>query len=254
MNENNITGNEEVIRRLKEAEALYILISGCTREPYVVCDPETFDDEIHMFFDPEGAQDKADQLMEDQIPVNVVGIEAGNMLMFYTSLNALGVNALMVREGEEEWSIQLSDFVRRGKPEPEEAHLWVENPELHLTALYYMQELRREAPRVNPKLGEWQEEIYNYFAKGSYIVPVQKEGSGIPVIKLNDGQVFQAICTDMIQFQRFNKDNELRPVAVTADKIPEILVDEAAGVLLNPMGIGMPIQVKKAEKQKASET
>ena len=38
MNDNKSTGNQEVIQRLKSAEALYVLISGCTKEPYIVCD------------------------------------------------------------------------------------------------------------------------------------------------------------------------------------------------------------------------
>lgn len=250
MNENNATENKEVIQRLKDAERLYVLVSGCTREPYVICDPETYDDETYLFFDLEDAADKAEELTQDKIPVSAARLESGQMLTLYTALNTMGVNALLVSEGEEEWRIQISDFVRRDKPAPDtDTHLWVENPELHLTAIYYIQELRREADRENSRLEEWQEEISNYFAKGSYIVPVQKEGNGIPVIKLDDGQVYQAICTDMIQYQKFDKDHELRPVAVTADKIPQILVDEANGVLLNPMGIRMPLQVKKPGNQ-----
>lgn len=250
MNENNTTGNKEVIRHLKEAESLYILVSGCTREPYVLCDPETFDDETYMFFDLEDARAKADELREGKIPVQAANLEGGQMLMFYTGLNSMGVNALLVREGEEEWRIQLSDFVRRDKPSPDtDTYLWVENPELHLAALYYMQELRREEGKDNPHMGEWQDEISNYFSKGSYIVPMQKEGTGIPVIKLNDGHVYQAIFTDIIQYGKFNREKELRPVVVTADKIPQILVAEASGVLVNPMGIRMPLEVKKPEDQ-----
>lgn len=254
MNENKTAESKEVIQRLKSAESLYILISGCTREPFIICDPETFDDETYMFFSLEDAQAKAGELAEDKIPVNAARMESGQMLMFYTCLNAMGVNALLVKEGEKEWSVQLSDFVRRDRPAPEtDTHLWVENPELHLASLYYMQELRRESGRDNPKLAEWQEEIANYFARGSYIVPVQKEGDGIPVVKLNDGQVYQAVFTDIIQYGKFSSENELRPVVVTADKIPQILVKEASGVLLNPMGIRMPLEVKKPVVQEAPE-
>ena len=34
----------KILTRLKEGEDLYVLMSGCTRNPYVECDPETFDD------------------------------------------------------------------------------------------------------------------------------------------------------------------------------------------------------------------
>lgn len=251
MKNNDTTENQEIIQRLKTAPQLFALISGCTKAPYVVCNQETFDDEIFLFFHSEDAQKEAKRLEEDKIPVKVAKLESKQMLMFYTSLYTMGINALMVKEGENECLIQLSDFVRRNTPPQEpDGNIWVENPALHLTSLYYMQELRREpGQEAHPQLQEWQEEISNYFAKGSFIVPVQREGTGIPVIKLNDQEVYQAIFTDIMEFQKFNQENQLRPIVVTADKIPQVLVAEARGVLLNPMGVRMPLQIKKAEQQ-----
>ena len=57
MNNNENTGNQEIIQRLKTAESLWALVSGCTKEPYVVCDPETFDDEIMISYNANGATD-----------------------------------------------------------------------------------------------------------------------------------------------------------------------------------------------------
>ena len=36
---------QTIIKGLQEATILYIFVSGCTRGPYVQCDPETMDDE-----------------------------------------------------------------------------------------------------------------------------------------------------------------------------------------------------------------
>lgn len=248
---NETTGNQAIIQRLKESGTLYILVSNCTKQPYVVCNPKTFDDQIFMFFDAEDAEKKAKKLLEDKIPVKIVKLENKQMLYFYTSLYTMGVNALMVIEGGQENLIQLSDFVRRSAPAQEqEDKVWVENPSLHLTALYYMQELRRQPDQAgSPQMKEWQDEISNYFIKGNYIVPVQKEGSGIPVIKLNDGEVYEAIFTDIMEFQKFNQDDQLRPIVVAADKIPQVLVAEAKGVLLNPAGVKMPLKVEKIEQK-----
>ena len=213
-------------------ESLWALVSGCTKEPYVVCDPETFDDEIMMFFSAQDAEGKAKQLNEAGIPVGIVKLEKRQMLLFYTSLYTMGINALLVSEGDTQTRIQLADFVRRNKPEQDpEGKLLVENPSLHLTALYYMQETRKPSVQEgNPQIKEWQDEISNYFSKGSFIAAVQKEGNGIPVVKLNDKEVYQAIFTDIMEFQKFNKENQLRPIVVTADKIPQILVAEATGL------------------------
>lgn len=250
MKNNENTGNQEIIQRLKSAPQLFALISGCTKAPYVVCNQETFDDEIFLFFDAKDAEKEAKRLQEEKIPVKIAKLESKQMLIFYTSLYTMGINALMVIEGESQCLVQLSDFVRRNTPPQEpDGKIWVENPALHLTSLYYMQELRREqGQEPHPQLSGWQEEISNYFAKGSFIVPIQREGSGIPVIKLNDQEVYQAIFTDIMEFQKFNQENQLRPIVVEAGKIPQVLVAEANGVLLNPAGVRMPLQVKRAEQ------
>lgn len=46
---------EEIMYRLLRTQgAFYVLLSMCTGEPYVVCDQETYDDEI-IFFDGQAA-------------------------------------------------------------------------------------------------------------------------------------------------------------------------------------------------------
>ena len=39
-----------VLKKLRESDAIYVLMSDCTRMPFVVCDPETYDDEVFVFF------------------------------------------------------------------------------------------------------------------------------------------------------------------------------------------------------------
>ena len=51
MKPNEATGNQEIMHRLKNAGELYVLLSLCTGEPYVVCDQETYDDEIIVVLD-----------------------------------------------------------------------------------------------------------------------------------------------------------------------------------------------------------
>ena len=49
-------------QKLREADSLYAILSGCTKEPYVYCDPETMDDAILLFTDEEGAKAGAQKL------------------------------------------------------------------------------------------------------------------------------------------------------------------------------------------------
>ena len=39
----------EVIKHLQQAEAIYAIMSGFTKQPYVVCDEETFDDKVLIY-------------------------------------------------------------------------------------------------------------------------------------------------------------------------------------------------------------
>ena len=240
MKPNETTGKQEIMNRLKTSGELYVLLSMCTGEPYVVCDQETYDDEIIVFFDAQAAIKEAKEQTEAGTPVKPMKLENKQFLMFYTSLYTLGVNALLVKDGEKDCLIQLQDFVKRNKQQGQESgeKIWVENPSLHLTMLYYMQELRRKPGQESlPQIKEWQDEITSDFSKGSYIVPAENE------------QLFQAIFTDILEFQKFNREGRLRPLVVTADKIPQIMTEEAKGVILNPMGVRMPLQIKKASGQ-----
>ena len=251
MKPNETTGKQEIMNRLKTSGELYVLLSMCTGEPYVVCDQETYDDEIIVFFDAQAAIKEAKEQTEAGTPVKPMKLENKQFLMFYTSLYTLGVNALLVKDGEKDCLIQLQDFVKRNKQQGQESgeKIWVENPSLHLTMLYYMQELRRKPGQESlPQIKEWQDEITSDFSKGSYIVPAEKEGKGLAAVKVNE-QLFQAIFTDILEFQKFNREGRLRPLVVTADKIPQIMTEEAKGVILNPMGVRMPLRSKKASGQ-----
>mgnify|MGYP000009507108 FL=1 len=251
MKPNEAAEKQEIMYRLKNAGELYVLLSMCTGEPYVVCDQETYDDEIIVFFDSQAAVEEAKEQTEAGTPVRPMKLENKQFLIFYTSLYTLGVNALLVKDGGRNSLIQLQDFVKRNKQQGQETgeKVWVENPSLHLTMLYYMQELRRKPGQENlPQIKEWQDEISNDFGKGSFIVPVEKEGKGLAAVKVNE-QLFQAIFTDILEFQRFNREGKLRPLVVTADKIPQIMTEEAKGVILNPMGVRMPLQIKRTAGQ-----
>lgn len=99
------------------------------------------DDAILLFTDEEGAKAGAQKLAEQQIPVGIAKVDRKSLLLFYTSLYTMGVNAIQVHVGEEQKMIQLTEFVRRKDPEESKnGKVWVENPELHLTMLYYMQD------------------------------------------------------------------------------------------------------------------
>ena len=74
----------------------------------------------------------------------------------------MGVNCLAVNHGTDmAVSVQLSELVRRRNPdELPKGQKLVENPALHLTAMYFIQELRRiGGAEITQEIKDLQEEL-----------------------------------------------------------------------------------------------
>ena len=162
----------------------------------------------------------------------------------------MGVNCLAVNSGTDtEINIQLSDLVIRRKPEElPEGKRPVENPALHLTAIYFMQEMRRQAePQPTEELNKLQEELLAHYGKGTFVAAVREDGQ-VPILKQKDGSIYQPLFTDMLEFQKFARGEKMKMAVIPAAKIPEILVGEAKGVVINPFGVNVQLQVAKRKK------
>lgn len=240
---------KQLFQQMREAKEIYFLMSGCTRAPYVYCCPDTYDDAVLMFFTEEDAKNRASALAKEQVPIGVARLENRHLLVFFTSLFTMGVNALLVSQNGEEQVIQLSDLVTRKTPEKtEDGKVWIENPQLHLTALYYAQQLRLgEGKRDVKQMQELQEEIMADFRKSKLIVAAQAEGKGTPLIKMKDESLYLPGFTDILEFQKFNRDKKFKPLVVEANKMAKVLPPNAKGVVLNPLGANLPLIIKKAQ-------
>lgn len=248
------TMKKELVTRLADKEAVfYSLLSACTREPYVECDEETFDDKVMLFFEEQEAKEMASALAEKKVPVTVMKIASPQMLVFFTSLFTMGVNGVQVNMGKESVIVQIDEIVKRREPETmPDGTVWVENSQLHLTAIYFAQELRKPAqPDTKERLKELQEEMGAHFQKSSFLFALEKEGQGTPVITLKDGKKYQPVFTDAVEFSRFNREGKFKAVIVEADKLGKVLDKEAQGVILNMTGVNLPLMVARIPAKKA---
>lgn len=166
MKEENKNGQspekEQLLSSLRNAEEMYVFMSLCTKMPYVLCDEETFDDEVLLYYTEEDAQREGKKLIEQRIPIQIAKIEKKQLLGFFSSLYPMGVNGLVINKNmESEARLQLGELVIRPNTEDlPDGKVWVENPQLHLTSLYFMQEMRRqEKPELTEELKGLQEEI-----------------------------------------------------------------------------------------------
>ncbi|HJC39004.1 MAG TPA: SseB family protein [Candidatus Mediterraneibacter faecigallinarum] len=253
---NTTVTKQETLQALRNPGEIYAVMSGATRMPFVVCDEETYDDEVFLYYRLEDAQEKAKKLAEERYQTAVAKIEEKQLLGFYTNLFTMGVNCLAVNEGTDmAIRIQLSELVARKKPEnlPEGQKL-VENPALHLTALYFMQEMRRMAgAEPTEEVKALQEELLAHYNKGTYIIAVEEDGK-IPILKQKDGSIYQPVFTDMLECQKFCRGKKMKVLAIPAAKIAEILVPDAKGVAVNPFGVNVQLQVVRPQKKETSPT
>ena len=212
MSDNSTTvTKQETLAALRNPGELYVVVSAVTKLPFVKCDEETYDDEIFLYYRAEDAKERAQELLKAKYLTAVVKLEEKQLLPFYTSLYTIGVNCLAVNYGTDtQISIQLSDLVIRKNPDqlPAGKRL-IENPALHLTAIYFMQEMRRqEKPHPTEELKELQEELLAHYSKGTFIMAIQ-EDKQIPVLKQKNGDIYQPIFTDMLELQKFTKGQKL---------------------------------------------
>lgn len=242
---------QKVLNELRNAKDVYVLVSRCTRMPYVVCDPETFDDEILVYFREEDVKKEGARMIEEKNPIQIVRVEENQRLRFYANLYTMGVNSILVDKGlESETLIQLTELVTRPDPSKlPKGQILVENPGLHLTALYFMQEVRKQKlEKLTDELKEMQEEILADYSRGKFLVPFQ-DGNGVPLLKQPNGDTYQPIFTDAIEFGKFNRENKFKGAIVEATKIPAVLVKEAKGVAVNPMGVNLQLPITKRPAQ-----
>ena len=254
-----------VLRRIQEADTIFSLLSLCTRSPYVQCDPETFDDEIYLFLDEETAKATSKALLEEEKqPAGAVRIGADQKMHFFSSLFLMGVNAFIVKEGEQSLKFQLEELVKRRIPEEEkEGLVRVENPSLLLTALYYAQEIRRrKVDESDAKVRELQEEMLADFRRGTFIMAVEKETKNTPLMKVGE-DLFHPVFTDIEEFKKFDLGQKFLAAVVPSSEIPKHIASNAKGVVLNPLGVnlvlnlgrghGKPAQAKQTQVQETMQ-
>ena len=246
---------KETLNKLRTSQNLYLVFSLCSRMPFVYCDPETFDDQVLLYFDKETAEKEIQTLSDAGERVQLIEMTNPMFLPFYTGLFPMGVNALLVDGGTEgEIRIQLTELVRR-KEEKDlpEGQKRIENPQMHLTALYFVQEFRKkDGGQMTDKLKELNDEMLAHFKEGHYIIAMH-EKEGLPILKQKDGRAYQPVFTDFAEFRKFDREKKFRASVIEASKIPSIILDGVSGVAVNPLGINIVLNIQKGSSGKKAE-
>ncbi len=246
-----------LIRSIQKKEEMIVAYCAYTNMPFVVCDPESFNDQVWIFDTEADLQAFAKSYTEKKILLKGIKFPNKNFLGFFSTLFTIGVNELVFVNGNGKETIELEELVRR--PDfsklPKEKQP-VANPELQLTGLYFMQEAARPVPNEEKEtLKELEEELAANLYKARYVVPIELlEGPEsdveklknrkyrLPILKNKNGEILQPVFTDPTELGKFNRENKFKALAMPFGSLAKMLVKDSKGFLLNPAGfhIAMP--------------
>ena len=128
------------------------------------------------------------------------------------------------------------------------------NPQLQLSAIYFMQEFRRDVEMEEKKsLPELEEEVAANVVKSKFLLAVEKKGEEeknvqVPYVKNQNGDVFQPVFTDVMELEKFTKGQKLRIAKVPFAKLPELLIDKAMAYAVNPLGFNLVLNREQLNK------
>ena len=167
------------VKKLQKLETTYVIFGQGTKMPFLICDEESFNDQIWVFTTEDGAKDFAQKRKDENKDfMMVVKLENKQLLGFYSSLYLLGVNEVVFSEEAQISKIPLEQLVVQKDysklPKNQQPLL---NPQMQLTGLYFMQEVQRGIPNnEKPKLRELEEEMAVNLVRTRFLIAVEVEG------------------------------------------------------------------------------
>ena len=247
---------QEAIKELQTRDEIFVAYSQATKLPYVICDQESFNDQVWVFATEEEIKAFGKKKLEDKILLMGMKYEKKDYPRFYGTLYALGVNSVVWVDGENQIEVELTRIARQAdfsQLEPKKQPLF--NSTLQLSGIYFMQELRRpikkEERTVN--LREMEEELIVNLKKSEYLVamnvdPEDPKKINIPYLKNKKGDILQPVFTDVMELEKFTKGQKLRIAKVPFAKLPELMIDKAMAYAVNTLGINHILNQEQLNK------
>ena len=238
---------QDAIKELQTRETIFVAYSQATKLPYVICDEESFNDQVWVFATEEEIKAFGQKKLQDKILLMGMKYENKDFPRFYGTLYAIGVNSVVWVDGENQIEVDLAKIARQAdfsKLEPSKQPLF--NSTLQLSGISFMQELRRpikkEERTVN--LREMEEELIVNLKKSEFLVamatdPEDPNKVNIPYLKNKDGDILQPAFTDVMEFDKFARGKKLRAAKVPFAKLPGLIIKQAKGFVINPMGFNL---------------
>ena len=145
---------QEAIKELQTRDEIFVAYSQATKLPYVICDQESFNDQVWVFATEEEIKAFGKKKLEDKILLMGMKYEKKDYPRFYGTLYAIGVNSVVWVDGENQIEVELTRIARQAdfsQLEPKKQPLF--NSTLQLSGMKDM-EIYEETVTVKSALKE----------------------------------------------------------------------------------------------------
>lgn len=255
--------NEFVLKKLQGLENATVVFSTTTKHPFIVCDEETFDDEMLVFATVEEMQEQVRTYTQKGYLLHGVTVPQDKLPRFLSECFSLGVNQLVYFEEGKSYSVSLDKIVIRpdySSLEPQKRPLI--NAELQLSVLYFIQELSRrikDEDRDQEQLKQMEEELAANMAKAQFLVPIRLKEPlqpgeklepgkfSLTMVNTKEGEQFLPIFADVKEYSIFNKENQYQGILMTIDNLRQLIKDPCKGLMLNPNSIALRLNDKMVD-------
>lgn len=254
---------ETLVRKIQTGQHIYVPFCTATHLPFVVCDEETFNDQIHLFFETGTLAEFTEPYKALKYEFKAVELAPDQRLRFLLNLFSIGVNAIVIHDGAEEpQEAELTEIVNMAdySKVPEKERPLV-NAELQLSAIYFIQELRRPVDdRDIQKINELEEEMCANLVRSTYLFPMEaveeEDENGnkkvaavrFPYLKDQNDQPIQPIFTDGAELQKFMSGGNIRIRRLRFDELEKAMTPESAGFTLNPLGVNLLLRKEQIKE------
>ena len=102
-----------LMRNIQKKEDMIVAFCMFTNMPFVVCDPETFNDQIWIFDTEEQLQEFAKKYAEKKVLLKGIKFQNQRFLSFFSMLFTIGVNELVFVSESGTDTIELAELVKR---------------------------------------------------------------------------------------------------------------------------------------------
>lgn len=246
---------EDAVKELQTRERFFVAYAQATRLPYVTCGEETYNDQAWVFATEEEIKAFGKEKLEDKILLMGMRYERKDFPRFYGTLYAIGVNSVIWNDGREQVEVELEKIAKQAdmsKVDPAKRPLL--NPTLQLSGIYFMQELRRPVEKEQRhNMREMEEELLANLRKSDFLAamevdPKDPKKINLPYLKDKKGQILQPVFSDVMELEKFTKGKKFRIAKVPFAKLPELLMEQAAAYVINPMGMNLVLNKEQMKK------